>query len=299
MLSGFVLMHVYGAKFRARATPFWRPYLAARFARIVPLYLATLLACFVIFGAGSLMVGRWPAHLTWQIVIINLCLLQGWPWLFQMSINIPSWSLSVEMFCYIAVMPLALVLHHRLNRVVSGVVIVALLFAWRAILPTDDSGWVGLTRGITGFLGGALLHQFHVPGHSGAAVTISFAAFAFLILQSFAAWGGGISFLPALTFPFLIQGLASSARSYVHHFFRSPIMLWFGDISYSVYLWQGPVFLATHTVVRPHLVSMPGFVRAAWVVFECAFTLWLSHVSYRRLELPLRNLLKPRPAPLN
>ena len=293
MLSGFVLVHVYAAKFASGRTGLWKPYYAARFARIVPLYLATLLACLGIYAAGSLVFGKWPAHVTWDIVASNLLLIQSWPGIFRMSLNIPSWSLSVEVFCYIAAMPVALFLHRRLSRNVNIPIIIILLVSWRMDLPSVDSGGIGLLRGITGFLLGALLHQFHRFISDRTAITITFvAAASFLILQSLVAWRGLTSFLPVFTFPFLIVGLASSVRCVVHDFFQSRPMLWLGDLSYSVYLWQGPVFLATHTVIRPHLVSMPVYARAAWIAFEIAFTLGLSHLSYHRLELPMRRWLR-------
>ena len=293
MLSGFVLVHVYAAKFASGRTGLWRPYFAARFARIVPLYLATLLGCLGIFAAGSLILGRWPAHVTWDIVVSNLLLIQSWPGVFRMSLNMPSWSLSVEAFCYIAAMPIALFLHRRLPRSWSIPVIIMLLVSWRMDLRSVDSGWIGLLRGITGFLLGALLHQFHRFTSDRGAIVITLAASgSFLILQSCVAWGGWTDYLPVFTFPLLIVGLARSVRSVVHDFFQSPLMLWLGDLSYSVYLWQGPVFLATHNVIRPHLVSMPASVRAAWIVFEIAFTLGLSHLSYHRLEIPMRRWLR-------
>ncbi|MEO7318234.1 MAG: acyltransferase [Chthoniobacteraceae bacterium] len=293
MLSGFVLLHVYAAKFASGRRGLWKPYYAARFARIVPLYLATLLSSLAIFAAGSVVVGRWPSNLTWPVVTTNLFLLQGWPGFFHMSINIPSWSLSVEVFCYIVAMPLALFLHRRMSRGWSLPIIILLLVSWRIHLPIADSGWIGLLRGVTGFFVGALLQQFYqVTSNETVIATTTTAAVLFMVLQSLAAWGGFTSFLPVFTFPFLIQGLASSARSIVHDFFRSRFMLWLGDLSYSVYLWQGPFFLATHIVIRPHLVPMPAYVRVAWIVFEFTFALGLSHLSYHRLELPMRRWLR-------
>ncbi len=293
MLSGFVLVHVYAAKFEAGVAPFWKPYYAARFARIVPLYLATLAACLGIFFAGSLVFGKWPAHVTWDIVLTNLFLLQGWPGLFHMSLNTPSWSLSVEIFCYVLVMPLALFLNRRLRRSWIVVILIVLLVAWRAALVSGDSGWVGLIRGITGFLAGSLLYKFHLPESNRTVIAMTLASAAiFVILQSLTTWGGLAKILPLFTFPFLIHGMAKPARSIVHDFFRSPLMLWLGDISYSTYLWHDPVYLATHSVVRPRLMAMPVGVRVMWIVFEFAFVLWISHLSYHRLEVPLRRWLR-------
>ena len=139
MLSGFVLVHVYSARFDSGVDRFWGPYFMARIARVVPLYLATLAACLGIFGAGSLVLGKWPSHVTWDVVATNLALLQNWPGLFHISLNIPSWSLSVEVFCYILVMPVALLMHRLLRRSATILVLIALLLAWRAVVPSIDS----------------------------------------------------------------------------------------------------------------------------------------------------------------
>ena len=293
MLSGFVLVHVYARKFETGVRPLWKPYFAARFARIVPLYLATFAACLGIFVAGSIVLHKWPAHVNWDTVTTNLLLLQGWPGFFQLSLNAPSWSLSVEVFCYIFVMPLALFLDRRPMRGWIVAILIALLVVSRAAMPGADGGWTGLARGIVGFLTGSLLHKFYIPkcGRFTIVATLSAAAL-FLILQSLVAWGGFASFLPVFTFPFLIHGLARSARTIVHAFFDSRLMLWLGDISYSTYLWQGPIYLATHLVIRPHLLAMPLGVRVLWIVFEFTLVLVVSHLSFHRLELPVRKWLR-------
>lgn len=293
ILSGFVLVHVYAPKFASQSSGLWPSYFAARFARIFPLYLATLLACLGVFAAGSFVVGKWPSHVTWQIVLTNLFLVQGWPGLFEMSLNIPSWSLSVEFFCYVAIMPVALVLHRVLNRTVSLLAIVFLIVFWRIGFASVDSGWIGLLRGITGFLAGALLHKAHLSTSSRiAGVVTIISAGLFLLFQSLVAWRGAINYLPVFTFPCLILGLASSARNVVQRFFESPVVLWLGDLSYSVYLWHGPIFLVTHTVIRPLLLNLPLAVRIAWIVLEVAFTLFLSHLSFHRFETPARRWLR-------
>ena len=293
MLSGFVLVHVYSTKLGPKLGKSWKSYFAARFARIVPLYLATLMACLGIFAAGSLILGRWPAHVTWDVVVTNLFLLQGWPGLYHMSLNTPSWSLSVEAFCYIFMMPLALLADHRVNRKWVVTLVVVALVIWRASMSGSDSGWIGLFRGISGFLAGSLIHKLYpLKNPATTNVTTGIAIVLFLVSQSLVAWGGFPGILPLFSFPFLILGLASSARSVLHAFFKSPVMLWLGDISYSVYLWHGAIFLATHNVIRPKLMTMPAPVHVAWIMFEFTFVLWISHISFHRFELPVRKALR-------
>ena len=74
-------------------------------------------------------------------------------------------------------------------------------------------------------------------------------------------------------------------------------MLWLGDISYSVYLCQGPVLLTTLYLIRPLLHSLPQSLLAVWLLVEITVMLLLATFSYRYVELPLRNRLRSSLAP--
>lgn len=292
MLSGFVLVHVYAGKLSLRGKPGWYEYFVARFARVFPLYLITLVAALAVFWIGSCMLKKWPAYITVPTVLTNLLLVQNWPGLFHLSINLASWSLSVELLCYLLLMPVALGFCKWLSWPVT-LVLVAVLLSGRALLAGQIDGWVSLGRGATCFLSGALLHRFHrVLPVSGAAMITLFGAVCFMLLRSLVTWAELSPNWPLLSFPFLVVGLSDSAGTLVDRFFDSRIMLWLGDISYSVYLWQGPVTLITHYQIRPRLLSLPAVVQAAWMFAELTILLVLSTFSYRRLELPLRNWLR-------
>jgi peptidoglycan/LPS O-acetylase OafA/YrhL len=295
MLSGFLLVHVYKSRLGLVGGDSWLSYLAARFARIVPLYLITFIATMGLFMAGSLVLNKWPAYITWEIVLTNLLLLQNWPGFFQGSLNIASWSLSVEFLCYVLIMPVALLLSRRLLRPWSVVAGLALLMMARALVGDTIDGWVALTRGVTCFLAGGLLHRFHaVPSDRcmvGAAVL---GAAVFLALRSLSTWGGLFSHWVLLSFPFLVVGLAASVDSKVHQFFRSRIMLWLGDISFSMYLWQGPLAMVTYYQIRPRLISMSPAILALWMMVEVCLILVVSTLSFHRIEIPLRNWIRSR-----
>ncbi|MDE2111837.1 MAG: acyltransferase [Alphaproteobacteria bacterium] len=107
-LSGFILIHVYGA----RAQEFWRgkayvPFLQARLARLYPIHLVTLLSMLFLMwtlngladlgGYASIYHQPWHPMNTWPSFIANLFLVQGWnlfPWL---TWNGASWFVSVEL----------------------------------------------------------------------------------------------------------------------------------------------------------------------------------------------------------
>lgn len=94
VLSGFILAHVYAERFRSgvdRAG--YRDFLWARFARIYPLHLATLLAWLVL-------VPPQPQDTAFAFAL-NLVLLQSWGFINPLNWNQPSWSVSIEFFAYL------------------------------------------------------------------------------------------------------------------------------------------------------------------------------------------------------
>lgn len=99
VLSGFILSHSYSTRMNAgsRAT---RKFIYARIARIFPIHLLTLL--FAILLAIVSVKEFTPSF--FAILLANTFLAQAWipahNWYF--SFNAPSWSLSVEIFFYLA-----------------------------------------------------------------------------------------------------------------------------------------------------------------------------------------------------
>ncbi|MGV3660318.1 MAG: acyltransferase family protein [Prosthecobacter sp.] len=298
MLSGFVLMHVYAARLGAGRKGGWREYFVARMARVYPLYLITFAATMGIFFAGSYILKKWPPYLTREAILINLPLAQNWPGLFEKSINLPAWSLSVEVVCYVAVMPILLLFHGRLSKP-AALVLIVLLMGGRALLETQTHGWVALGRGLTCFVVGGLLQHFYDGALSSKSVAgiALLGAGLFLLLQSGVAWGGLALTWPLIAFPFLVLGLAAPVSSLAHRIFESGPMLWLGDISYSLYLWHSPVAMITYYQIRPRLSLANSAVHVAWMGVEIVFVLLLSYFSFRCLEMPLRTWCRKKLSP--
>jgi peptidoglycan/LPS O-acetylase OafA/YrhL len=287
MLSGFVMIHVYRDRLKLGTREGWAAYALARMARILPLYWLTLITALAIYGGASLLLKKWPAYLTTDAICTNMFLLQNWPLTFQMSINSPSWSLSVEMLCYIACIVPGLLLNGfvRSRRMLAWLVVVGLL-ACRVSLDSETTGWCSIGRGIIGFLIGAALPTVT---DSNAKVAIS-ALCGFVLLRSLATWSDLNSVWVVLTFPPLIWGLAGPQRTWMD----SKPLLWLGDLSYSIYLWQGPLMLITYYQLRPRFVGSPIGVKILWSLIEVALLLTVSAISYSRFEMPVRKWVKDK-----
>lgn len=89
VLSGFILTYTYGDKYRFN----FRKFMIARFARLWPVHLATLLLVALLFGESD----------SWSKLLLNLFLLHSWlpvsPFVF--TYNWVSWSISSEVAFYL------------------------------------------------------------------------------------------------------------------------------------------------------------------------------------------------------
>jgi peptidoglycan/LPS O-acetylase OafA/YrhL len=96
VLSGFILTYVHPDLAKTGET---RKFLIARFARIWPTHVTTLLLTFCTWVECD-----FDAAGGWVIFIVNLLALQSWTLnpQFFMALNAPSWSISTEFFFYLS-----------------------------------------------------------------------------------------------------------------------------------------------------------------------------------------------------
>jgi peptidoglycan/LPS O-acetylase OafA/YrhL len=96
LLSGFVLAYNYAGRAREgkmdRAR-FWK----ARFTRIYPIYLLSLLLSFQMVGAERLV---HTPRMFWTGMVLTPLLLQGWVPELSTFLNTPAWTMSAESFFY-------------------------------------------------------------------------------------------------------------------------------------------------------------------------------------------------------
>jgi peptidoglycan/LPS O-acetylase OafA/YrhL len=100
VISGVVIGRKY-ADVQFPSKDYWR-FLKARFARLYPLHLATLLF-FVIVGLAVVYGGLQIAeadHYDFTPLIANLLMVHAWGFTSHFSFNFVSWSISAEMFVY-------------------------------------------------------------------------------------------------------------------------------------------------------------------------------------------------------
>ncbi|WP_421760267.1 acyltransferase family protein [Devosia sp.] len=138
VLSGFVVHY----STVSASSPSWRRYAWARFLRIEPIYLLALVAA---FAARSVALGSVVAIDGWQL-LGNLAFLQDLDRpgtiVTPFSDNLPLWSLSYEIFFYVAY-PLVVryVSEDVRHRVVGGVSVLSLVLL--VLFPNQLFRWIG------------------------------------------------------------------------------------------------------------------------------------------------------------
>ncbi len=301
VLSGFILLYVHPPAAGIR----WRSYLAARAARIYPLYLVSTVVTIALFFAGSLKKGLDPLVKTPSSLILeNLLGIQQWTLDrgFATSINTPSWSVSVELLLYISLFPLLWTFLRKtaIGGAVSWILCLlcllsnGFLYLFEAHFP---AGAFLILRGITAFAGGAFFYRALEAGAARpparALLIFSLVLFASSALQVVPRVWLALCSIP------LLYCISQS-----NEFFRSPRLskpcLMLGEMSFGIYLLHYPVTKATRLLTGVWIMDShydPGVpaLQKALFLFLTVFTVFGgAYLSYRFFENPARKWLRTR-----
>jgi peptidoglycan/LPS O-acetylase OafA/YrhL len=301
VLSGFTLAYVYSE--RNFGPTQLKKYLVARFARIYPLHLLTLLAASVlVYRSINARYGteEFSLDMLRQIFLVSCWAPIGNGTCF----NPPSWSISVETFCYIFVFPpLALFpdlvkrVHGRLSTPIFVLSAMTcsyyiftrffspelLLYGNHKVLPAF-SYFVNIVRGVLGFSGGVLLH-LSFKNEDGffrfcrKYADLIFCAGLLLMLGHQLHLGVNNHMLVVMS-PLLCLACAGGT-GYVNRVLSAKLFLHFGDISYSIYLIHYLVILYAATWAHSYSRS-PLLILVVYL---------LSAASYYLYEKPARTLI--------
>jgi peptidoglycan/LPS O-acetylase OafA/YrhL len=300
VLSGFVMCHAYGHHFAetVNAGSYLR-FLRARFARVWPLH-ALLLLLYV--GLAAVGIRQAQDNPAWSIGA-HLLLLHAMGFFQHTTWNQPSWSISVEWWTYI-VFPFAVPLVRRwFSQTAALVALPAVLglFAWLALHFGSANLTVGFAffRCLIGFAAGACLYAIvrhrRTAAHADAAANGALAAVFLILLFVPSPYADMLAFLC-----FCALVYAASVGTGGGHWLHHPVLIWIGDISYSIYLWHSLLLHVFGKALGAAGRALPFahehtllFFLAGLVLFEAAILL-LAHLSYRFIEVPLRTFLGPK-----
>lgn len=322
ILSGFVIWKSYHRSIRTGAVRF-RQFAFLRLMRLYPAHFFIMMAWLAAIGSryaaarflgiGSIDLGyNTPGLFFENLLLINCYGLSrdlGW--------NFPSWSISAELFAYlvffIAYVPRGASSSSRKPHpwrpfLFSALCYLALWIIGLSLSQPDLSfrhSDFGFLRAMAGFFIGAGIAQLdfgRILKRRGAA------ADTFLELLLVAAATGlvsvsgsdyGLQMAVMLGFAVVVAYFSGQSHGLVSRFLDTRIMQYFGQISYSFYLWHMFAFLActelakivfhTEMTATDHVAG-----NAKWLVIAAAFSLTsaLSVITYHLVEQPFRRWSK-------
>lgn len=273
LISGYIFAHVYlqveGGITRERLGDF----AVARVARLYPLHLLTLLLCAALFWMK-------PGNTAFAFAA-HLLMLQAFVQPVAHTFDGPSWSISVEVVCYVLFALGARGGKRTLRRVGTIAVMVALL---HFLLQGRPGGpWVGdgVPRGLLGFFMGQMLWHFRAR-----LALVPIALLACVLVLGLALDMGRMSSLPPLC---LLAWPALLLLTLRIRWMGSAPMRWLGDRSYAIYLTHYPML-----VVLQRWSPFDGGMTTVWAVTAAfaAAVLLVSDLCHRLVEVPARKAIR-------
>lgn len=220
------------------------------------------------------------------------------------------WSLAIEEQFYVLwalALPFGLRMMSRRQWALVTLLLAACSVAWMAVLgarlsyPSQgDPSRLYFGTDTHGFplLIGAVLGLVWQPSRAGpirhaalraAAVVVGLLALAGLLalfqrMGEESRWLYPWGFLAASMLTALLIAVASHPGLSLGRCLDTGPMRWLGNRSYGIYIWHWPVFMLT----RPGL-DLPGWHDQAVLALRLGLTLGIAALSYRFVEMPIRN----------
>lgn len=287
VLSGFVMYYTYRNRRNAYGL-----FMKKRLLRIVPaFYIALALSAAFLIAEGGL-----SGPLFLRQMVLNATFTQAFFPGYALSINSPGWSLSIEMFFY-ALFPVLIVFANRNTArflwfvatffVLSQVMHLVMVATYRPQWGTAFHEFVyyfplfHFNQFLVGMAGGYLFFQYKKRGIKFASlwplVTI-------ILLVNF--MPGSVSLHNGLLAP-LYMLLVVAVASHNSALLRWRPLVFLGEVSYGIYIFQEPVHKYAVTINDRYL-------RLAEQPFFYVYVLSLVAVAalcYYTVERPVRNML--------
>lgn len=315
IMSGFIMMHVYSSEFKQKLQPdTLKKFFVARFARVYPLHIFSLLLLVVIvrwltdWGNPPIILEQ-PAD-----ILPNILLLHSFGFTHIYSWNIPSWSISAEFAAYLLFPLIALFINKKkvLAVLLFSTMIILAYYSIMYVLPrvnpinpaipvphnlntTFDYGYI---RGIAGFTTGVLvylLYKLQVIRKAFSSDVVSLLIIAAITLSLHFALNDGIT---VFLFAALVLSFTANTGK-IADFCNLKFMQFLGNISYSVYLMQ--IFLQepfSHGAYLPGTVgigrgkqNIDFFLGLGYCVVYLFLLVLISYVTYRWVEGPSRRFI--------
>ena len=283
-ISGLILAHTYVNQSKTGLAKFG----LARFSRLYPLHLLTLLVVAIIQYSSK----QWFD--TFQIYsqndtshfLRNLLFIQAWGPLGSFSFNAPTWSVSVEIVVYL----IFFICLTTLNRI-RNIGLFIFLFGLKKLMDVDFSFMEPVSflyPCFIYFLGGISIY-FSVSVKNRYFQLISLVLCCVLIpnlFRDFVSFG-----LTQLVLILVSTAAFLDTFSIANRLQRVRIV---GELTYSVFLWHVPLQMIILMIMTQFDISRSVPESPLFLFFFLVLTYSVGYVSYRWIEQPARKFLNNR-----
>jgi peptidoglycan/LPS O-acetylase OafA/YrhL len=296
ILSGFVIAKVYLNKIH-NGEQFGR-FMWRRFARLYPLHLLTLMigiAGGLLIGHRGLQEGTNPEIFSSTAILANLTLTHSLGVTSYGSFNIPSWSISAEMFVYL-LFPVFALLATRLPAFVNALLIVGYVVA--TVIIRDHLGlrdwtltWydLGALRALPTFFTGVLIAKIlSTTGKNFAPpVWMAHAAFALSLVPMHFNMRDEFALI---AFASVVLLAAAAEQNGGKSKLQGARFVHLGDASYSLYMWHMPIKVGIFAIMGK-IFGTSLFPMWGAAVLSYAIALITALLCYKYFEVPIKNYI--------
>jgi peptidoglycan/LPS O-acetylase OafA/YrhL len=304
LLSGFVFYWLYRKQIEAKSITLLQ-FSVARFSRLYPLHIATLLIVAALefwFHSLSGQFFVYPANDSMHFVMSLFFIQLSGP---NAAFNGPEWSLFIELLVYAAFFSAARMgaLRYNIGSIVG--------FALGLLLWHLDKR-LSLARGLSGFFLGGIMFSVYSFIVSNSRARAIFFAIASLTLVGWSAllaniYTGGVvrSYLARSSVLNDDQGLLLAilyglfpisilTAALLESLWNVPYtkLAWLGEASYASYLLHFPLQIVLALAVYLNIISIAGSRSTISLVAYIAVLIPLSVFVFRRFERPMQNRIR-------
>lgn len=291
VLSGFIMAYIYYSISLENKFNVWK-YWKARFARIYPAYFFAFALCILVYS-------YWGNKLDFVNVLSEIFCLTTWRIDGISSYyNYPDWSISVEFFFYLC-FPILIKWGIKLNSTILSLIAFTLWIITQLYYNSIPVHYqktleyfplLHLSSFILGVYGGIIYFKFSeqiLSVSKWKVAGLTFTIFCVLnLFQFFTNTKENVGLYSPLFLLFII--LLVTDNYYLTRFFSNRIADFLGDISYSLYIFQYPVYLFSKMIADKINFNVDG------VTFFMAYLLTLVAISiltYTIIEKPFRKFI--------